>query len=121
MTAQRLPVAHEQELFSIGHHVVLAVAQGEVSIRIEETLDAGHRKSAPERQWSSRQKPIAAKKQFVAFPGPRRFTSTVGIAHGECDAEISHERLPFLPQHVLGFEVAMNHALPMRIVERIGH
>jgi hypothetical protein len=41
----------------------------------------------------------------------------------ECqrDPEIAHHRLARLKQDVLGFDVAMDHALRMRVVERLGH
>jgi len=42
-------------------------------------------------------------------------------AHGERDAEVHHHRAPVVEQNVLGLDVAVNHAMPMRVVERVSH
>src|SRR5947207_1887475 len=44
-----------------------------------------------------------------------------GLRHRERDAEVADQRLPILQKNVLGFDVAMNDALPVREVERAGH
>ncbi len=43
---------------------------------------------------------------------------TARFLHGERDAEIRQHRLAFLDQDVLGLDVAMHQALPVRVVER---
>ena len=42
-----------------------------------------------------------------------------GFADGERDSEIGDDRLAGLKQDVLGLEVAMNHAVRVRVVERV--
>ena len=39
----------------------------------------------------------------------------------ERDAEVGHERVPALEQHVLRLHVAVHDAMPVRVLERIGH
>ena len=59
----------------------------------------------------------------------RRSEREAGLGHpaarrrgdGERDAEVHHHRAPVVQQNVLGLYVAMDHALPMRVVERVGH
>ena len=41
--------------------------------------------------------------------------------HRQRDAEIRDERLPFVQQNVFRLDVAVNHALAVRVVERAGH
>ena len=43
------------------------------------------------------------------------------VAHCLADAEVGHERMPVLKHDVLGLDVAVDHVVPMRIVERSGH
>ena len=40
---------------------------------------------------------------------------------GERDAEVHHHRAAVVQQNVLGLDVAMDHAVAMRVVERVGH
>ena len=42
-------------------------------------------------------------------------------AHRAGHAEVGHDGVAFLEQDVLGLDVAMDHALPVCVVERIGH
>ena len=37
------------------------------------------------------------------------------------DAEVGDERVPVVQQDVLGLDVAVHHAVPVRVVERVGH
>ncbi|HJQ67208.1 MAG TPA: hypothetical protein VJ816_12555 [Gemmatimonadales bacterium] len=41
-----------------------------------------------------------------------------GLARGERDAEVRHQRPSVVQQDVLGFDVPVNHAVAVRIVER---
>ncbi len=43
-----------------------------------------------------------------------------GLLHGERDAEVGHQRMTALQQNVLGLDVAVNHALRVRVAERVG-
>src|SRR5207249_2017747 len=47
-----------------------------------------------------------------------RDTCASGVRHGERDAEVRDDGLTRLEQDVLGLEVAMNDAVPVRIIER---
>jgi hypothetical protein len=40
---------------------------------------------------------------------------------GERDAEVGHERAAVVQQDVLGLDVPVDHPMPMRVVERVGH
>ena len=42
------------------------------------------------------------------------------VAHGQRDAEIRDQRLPFMQEDILRLEIAVNHVVSMRIVERAG-
>ena len=44
-----------------------------------------------------------------------------GVADGECDPEVGDEGLAFVEENVLGLEVAVDHAVPVRVVERAGN
>ena len=44
--------------------------------------------------------------------------AAAGLAGGERDPEIGHQRLPVVQQDVLGLDVAVNDAVPVRVVER---
>src|SRR5207253_420268 len=41
-----------------------------------------------------------------------------GVGDGECDPEVGDEWLPLVEENVLGLEVAVDHALAVRVVER---
>src|SRR5207237_10814527 len=43
-----------------------------------------------------------------------------GVTQREGDAEIGDERLPVVQQDILGLDVTVDHAVPMRVVERGG-
>ena len=43
------------------------------------------------------------------------------LLHGERDAEIGDQRVAALQQDVLRLDVAMDHAVRVRVVERVGH
>ena len=43
-----------------------------------------------------------------------------GLAHRLGDAEIGHQRVPSGEQHVVGLDVAVDHALRVRVGERVG-
>ncbi len=47
--------------------------------------------------------------------------SAAGGAQGERDTEVGHQRLPLVQQDVLRLDVAVDHALPVGIVERARH
>jgi hypothetical protein len=42
-------------------------------------------------------------------------------SHGPGDPEVGHHRLAFLQQDVLGLDVAVDHALAVRVVQGTGH
>ena len=42
-------------------------------------------------------------------------------AHRQRDTKVHHHRAPVVQQEVLGLDIAMNHAVPMRVVECVGH
>ena len=44
----------------------------------------------------------------------------LGLARGERDAEVGDERLAIVEQDVLGLDVAVDDAVPVRVVERRG-
>ena len=44
-----------------------------------------------------------------------------GLAGGERDAEVGHQRAPVVQQDVLRLDVAVDHAVPVGVVERVGH
>ena len=44
-----------------------------------------------------------------------------GAARGERDAEVGHQRAAVVQQDVLGLDVAVNHPVPVGVVERVGH
>ena len=44
-----------------------------------------------------------------------------GLARGERDAEVGHQRAAVVQQDVLGLDVAVDHAVPVRVVEGVGH
>ncbi len=44
-----------------------------------------------------------------------------GLGDGERDPEVRHQRLAVVDQYVLGLDVAVNHVVPMRIVQRGRH
>ena len=54
------------------------------------------------------------------MPGLRH-PRAAGAAHGERDPEVGDQRLAVVEQNVLGLDVAMDHAVPVRVVERVGH
>jgi len=43
-----------------------------------------------------------------------------GAAHSQRDAEISDERPSIVEQDILGLDVPMDHAMPVRVIERFG-
>ena len=43
-----------------------------------------------------------------------------GLAHRERDAEVGHHRLAVLEEDVLGLEIPVDHAVPVRVIERVG-
>ena len=47
-----------------------------------------------------------------------RDATAAGVRHGQRDAEVGDQRLAVLHEDVLGLEVAMNHVVPVRVVER---
>ena len=49
-----------------------------------------------------------------------RHARSARLLHGERDAEVRDERVPALQQNVLGLDVAMDHAVLVRVVERVG-
>ena len=51
----------------------------------------------------------------LGHPGAAR------LARGQGDAEIGHQRLAVVQHHVLGLDVPVDHAVPVRVVERRGH
>src|SRR5215217_1441393 len=44
-----------------------------------------------------------------------------GVGDGERDAEVRDDRIILVDQNVLGLEIAVNHSMPVRVVERFGH
>jgi len=52
-----------------------------------------------------------------------RFGHACGAAlgRGQRDTEVGHQRAPIVQQNVLGLDVTVNHALPMGVVQRVGH
>jgi hypothetical protein len=48
-------------------------------------------------------------------------TLPASLAHRERDAKVGHQRLPVGQQHILRLQVAMDHAAPVRVVERLGN
>jgi hypothetical protein len=49
-----------------------------------------------------------------------RQSIAAGRRHGQRDPEIAEHRLPVVQQDVLGLDVAMEHPLPVRVIESPG-
>ena len=50
-----------------------------------------------------------------------RNTLSAGIGNRQCDAEVRNERLAIVQQDVLGFEIAMDHAVAVCVIEGAGN
>ena len=50
-----------------------------------------------------------------------RHAGAAGALHGEGDAEVRHQRVPFMHQDVLGLDVAVDHSVCVRVREGAGH